>query len=81
MYEGIFWNSSARIEKNDFKDDNVKTDYITKGNVTEQGIFTFFINALSAPQCISKMSELTPERIMAKIPFTSKRKMGSMVVK
>ena len=37
------YNSSARIEKNE-EDDKDKTPYMTKGNVTEQGIIKFFMN-------------------------------------
>lgn len=74
------WNSSAWLEKNDFKDPNIQTEWVTKGNVTEQGIIKFFINALTANACAQKKSELTDEKIVAIVPFTSKRKMGSIVV-
>jgi hypothetical protein len=37
------YNSSARIEKNE-GDDKAKVPYMTKGNVTEQGIIKFFMN-------------------------------------
>jgi hypothetical protein len=42
------WNSSAWIEKNDGKDKMVTDEYLTKGNVTEQGIMKFFMNAIGA---------------------------------
>jgi len=45
--EGVLWNSSARIEKNDGTDPNIKDEYVTKGNVTEQGMIKFFMNILS----------------------------------
>lgn len=48
LQEGVLWNSSARIEKNDQKDPKITAEYVTKGNVTEQGIFKFFINATNA---------------------------------
>ena len=48
LLEGVLWNSSAWIEKNDGKDPNITSEYVTKGNVTEQGIIKFFINATSA---------------------------------
>lgn len=80
LFESIMWNSSAWLEKNDFKDPNIQTEWVTKGNVTEQGIIKFFINALTANACVQKKSELTDEKIVAIVPFTSKRKMGSIVV-
>jgi len=35
LIEGVMWNSSARIEKNDGKDKQITDEYLTKGNVTE----------------------------------------------
>jgi len=52
-----------------------------KGNQTEQGIFKFFISALGEPFLLNKTDELTKDRILANIPFTSKRKMGSIAIK
>jgi len=52
MLEGILWNSSARIEKNDGQDPNETGEYVTKGNVTEQGIIKFFMNTIGAEGCI-----------------------------
>jgi len=49
IFDSIMWNSSARIEKNespDTKDDNPHWPWETKGNVTESGIFKFFMNLL-----------------------------------
>lgn len=43
LMEGVMWNSSARIEKNDGKDPQIKDEWLTKGNVTEQGLFKFFM--------------------------------------
>lgn len=81
LIEGVLWNSSARIEKNDKKDENNSDEYVTKGNVTEQGIFKFFMNAMGTTWCINKANELTDDIILCNIPFNSKRKMGSIVVK
>ena len=75
------WNSSAWIEKNDGKDKKQTDEYVTKGNVTEQGIIKFFMNAVGTSACISKKNELTEDRILCVVPFTSKRKMGSIVVR
>jgi hypothetical protein len=65
LVEGIFWNSSASIQKNDGKDETITSEYVLKGNQTEQGIFKFFINALSETFLINKTAELTKDRIMA----------------
>ena len=75
------WNSSAWIEKNDGKDKKQTDEYMTKGNVTEQGIIKFFMNTVGTSACISKKNELTDDRILCIVPFTSKRKMGSIVVR
>lgn len=52
LQEGVLWNSSARIEKNDQKDPNITSEYVTKGNVTEQGIYKFFMNATNDLLCV-----------------------------
>jgi len=46
LIEGVMWNSSARIEKNDGSDPQIKDEWLTKGNVTEQGLFKFFMGVL-----------------------------------
>lgn len=64
LLKGVLWNSTARIERNDFKDPNVKGDYVTKGNVTEQGILKSFISAIGAEACINLKNELKEEDIL-----------------
>lgn len=81
LIEGILWNSSAWIEKNDGKDPLIKDEYIPKGNVTEQGIMKFFMNSMGANFCVKKKGDLTDDKILCTVPFTSKRKMGSIVVR
>lgn len=81
MLEGILWNSSAWIEANDGKDPNITDEYVTKGNVTEQGIMKFFMNSMGTNFCIGKKADLTEDKILCVVPFTSKRKMGSIVVR
>lgn len=48
LQDGILYNSSARIELNTGEDKEGPTPsevpYLTKGNITEQGIFQFFMN-------------------------------------
>ena len=47
LVEGLFWNSSARIEKNiddKTKVQDSKEPFKLEGNVTEQGIIKFFLN-------------------------------------
>jgi magnesium-transporting ATPase (P-type) len=46
LCEGVMWNSSARVEKNDGSDPQIKDEYLTKGNVTEQGLFKFFMGVM-----------------------------------
>jgi hypothetical protein len=48
IVESVLWNASAWLEENDGKDPNNKDKYVTKGNVTEQGIIKFFIGQLGA---------------------------------
>lgn len=43
IYTSIMWNSSARLEVNDGSDPLITSEYVTKGNVTEQGIIKFFL--------------------------------------
>lgn len=81
MLEGILWNSSARIEKNDGSDPNVTSEYVTKGNVTEQGIIKFFMSSIGASGCLGVKDQLQGENVLCVIPFTSKRKRGSIVVR
>jgi hypothetical protein len=48
------WNSSARIEINDGKDEQITEEFLTKGNVTEQGLFKFFMGEMGGQGCITK---------------------------
>jgi len=81
VLEAVLFNSTARIEKNDGKDQNVKEDYVTKGNVTEQGILKCFMGAIGAPACNEKKFELAEDNILQTISFSSKRKRGSIIIK
>lgn len=46
LMEGVLWNSSARIEKDE------DGQWVTKGNVTEQGLIKFFMNVVGAEGCL-----------------------------
>lgn len=81
LTEGVMWNSSARIEKNDGSDDKETGEYVTKGNVTEQGLFKFFIGIMGGRGCIDKKNSLTEENTISVIQFTSSRKRASIVVR
>jgi len=106
LLEGLFWNSSARIEKKtdaDIKEENdakeklragdanakakdTKADepfdpYKLVGNVTEQGIFKFFLKVMKHEECLAERNKLTEENTCALISFSSKRKRASIVVK
>jgi len=74
LMEGLFWNMSARIEL-----DEKTKKFVTKGNVTEQGILKFFLG-VHEPEELLEMNELKPEHILNVISFSSKRKRGSCVV-
>jgi hypothetical protein len=43
----VLWNSSARIEPNDYKDPKINEPFLTRGNVTEQGLLKFFMSDMS----------------------------------
>jgi len=75
LREGVLWNSSARIEKND------EDQYVTKGNVTEQGIFKFFINNMNFEGTNAFIQSLKEEDKLELISFSSSRKRASIVVK
>lgn len=81
LTEGVMWNSSARIEKNDGKDKQVTDEYLTKGNVTEQGLFKFFMGVMGGQGTINKKNSLTEENTISVIQFTSSRKRASIVVR
>jgi len=81
LVEGVLWNSSARIEKNDGKDCEVTDEFVTKGNVTEQGLIKFFMKVLSPQGCIDKRNELSEDFILTIISFSSSRKRASIVVR
>lgn len=49
--------------------------------MTEQGILKYLAAATTADACVHKKAELSEDKIQCIIPFTSKRKMGSVVVK
>lgn len=75
MFQGVMWNSSARIEKDE------DGEWCTKGNVTEQGIIKFFMNNEGAEGCNEKRNSLTDENTLALISFSSSRKRASIVVR
>lgn len=81
LVEGVLWNSSARIELNDGKDDQEKEQYVTRGNVTEQGLIKFFIGALTGQGCVDERAKLSEENTLTIISFTSSRKRGSIVIR
>lgn len=62
--------------------ENKKTGELeTAGNVTEQGIFKFFANDCGLEGLIKLKDELSQENILQIVPFSSKRKRGSIVVR
>jgi magnesium-transporting ATPase (P-type) len=75
------WNSSARIEVNDGKDANIKDEFVTKGNVTEQGLIKFFMGTMGGKGCLDVRNKLKEENILTVISFTSSRKRASIVVR
>ena len=81
LVEGVLWNSSARIEKNDGSDKDVTDEFLTKGNVTEQGLFKFFMGVLGGQGCLAEKQRLTEEKILSVISFSSSRKRASIVVR
>lgn len=81
LVKGVMWNSSARIEKNDGKDPAVPEPYVTKGNVTEQGLIKFFMGAIGPEACIEAKKALTEDNTLLVISFTSSRKRASIVVR
>jgi magnesium-transporting ATPase (P-type) len=78
--EAVLWNSTARIEINDFKDPAETSQFVTRGNVTEQGLFKFFIDTVGGSHCMARRQSLTESRILCVIPFSSVRKRCSIVV-
>jgi magnesium-transporting ATPase (P-type) len=67
LMEGVMWNSSARIEKNDGKDKMVTDEWLTKGNVTEQGLFKFFMGIMGGQGVLDKKNALTEENTISVI--------------
>lgn len=72
MSEGILYNCSARIEKS-------ATGVLeTKGNCTEQGLLKFLLSSgVNAFENIRKKDD----NILEVIPFNSKRKRASTVIR
>ena len=84
LVEGLFWNSSARIEKNiddKTKVQDSKEPFKLEGNVTEQGIIKFFLKVMSHQECLDERNKLTEANTLELISFSSKRKRASIVVK
>lgn len=74
LLEGVLWNSSARIENEDGQ-------WVTRGNVTEQGLIKFFMNTIKAEGCIKQKNKLTDANTLELISFSSSRKRASIVVR
>lgn len=78
----MLWNSSARFELNDNLDPSEKGEvYMTKGNVTEQGLLKFFRGAITGEKCVEIKNSLNEDNVLCEIPFTSDRKKASIVVR
>jgi len=81
LVEGLFWNSSARIEVNTDPDTKKDEPYVFLGNVTEQGIIKFFNKVMTSQECLEQRNRLTEENTCSLISFSSSRKRASIVVK
>jgi len=81
LKEGLFWNSSARIETNKDPKTSASEPFVLEGNVTEQGIIKFFMKVMGGQECIELRNSLTEDRQLALISFSSSRKRASIVVK
>lgn len=81
LVEGLFWNSSARIEENKDRDTMKEQPFIFEGNITEQGIIKFFNKVMTGQECLEQRQKLTEDNTCALISFTSSRKRASIVVK
>jgi Ca2+ transporting ATPase len=81
LVEGVLWNSSARLEQNDGSDPLVTDQYLTRGNVTEQGLIKFFMGVLTGEGCVSERARLTEETTLCVVSFSSSRKRGSIAVR
>jgi len=75
LLQGILWNSSARIERDD------EGEWVTKGNVTEQGLIKFFMAVVGADGCNEQRNALTDENTLQLISFSSSRKRASIVIR
>ena len=64
LREGILFNSSARIEINDGSDPKVTEEFMTRGNVTEQGLFKFLMNSMGGQACIDLRQTLAKENTL-----------------
>ena len=81
LVEGLFWNSSARIEVNTNPDTMKNEPFVLGGNVTEQGIIKFFLKVMTHQECLDQRNRLTEENTCSLISFSSSRKRASIVVK
>jgi magnesium-transporting ATPase (P-type) len=74
LLECVLWNSTARIEE-----DNGQ--YVTRGNVTEQGIIHFFMNEIGGKGCLDSRDQLQRENVLVEVPFSYSKKRGCIVVR
>lgn len=81
IVESVLWNSSARVERNNGEDPNIKDPWLTAGNVTEQGLLKYFMHDMGGEGVQAIKSQLTDDKLVSVIQFTSSRKKASVVVK
>ena len=81
IVQSVMLNSSARIEKNDGSNPTETAKFITTGNVTEQGIFKFFMDVLGGKETNDVRANFPKEDILTTVPFTSSRKRAAVAVK
>lgn len=81
IVQSVMLNSSARIERNDGKDKTETAEFVTTGNVTEQGIFKFFMKVHGGKETNDVRANFPKEDILTTVPFTSSRKRAAVAVK
>lgn len=76
--QGVLYNCSARVEKNDLG------EFEARGNCTEQGLIKYLLkNKFPALDRLNTKNETLPNgnpRIVASIPFNSKRKKATTAI-
>jgi len=80
LLENALWNTLARIERIGSPQRFDQFTYEVKGQATEKGLISFFMDMHNPKQCFTVQNSLEQSSVLERKPFDSDRKMATLAV-